>query len=151
MDVGNWIAFATFLVTAAGLVWTILRSLQRERPTPPAVTPLVEVIVRTAQLPRTEPIWTVRIEVYNRSNQDIVVKRAGLDALDGSGNSVVVDHLKPQASLPGPIPPNESAYSYFIPEGGSVGPAKLSLPVVGWVMLSHGERVDSKPVTLHLP
>jgi hypothetical protein len=90
----------------------------------------------------------VLVTATNTGDRLVRVASVGLDAQDGSGRTVQHVQLVPGAGLPGPIAPHDSAMTYYREE--SVRDAGLDprRPVVGWVTLSTGERIKSKPTRL---
>jgi hypothetical protein len=144
MDATDWIAGYAAVVSTVAVGWQILKERRAQRPQ-------IEVKVMNAMLtyPAREPAWSIQIEARNRGDLPVRVSSAGFNLQDGSGNTVAIIQPPPGATLPGLIGPRDAAMTYLLME--DLGPLDPYRPLVGWVSLSTGERIHSKPSTLRRP
>jgi hypothetical protein len=138
------VAIYAALVSTVALGWQVLKERRARRPQ-------VEVQVLNAMLtyPAREPAWSAQIEARNHGDMPIRVTSAGFNLQDGSGNTVVIIQQPPGATLPGVIGPRDSGMTYLLME--KLGPLDPFRQLVGWVSLSTGQRIHSKPFTLRSP
>jgi hypothetical protein len=144
MDATDWIAGYAAVVSTVAVGWQILKERRTRRPQ-------VEVKVMNAMLtyPARDPEWSAQIEARNRGDLPVRVTSAGFNLQDGSGATVAIIQQPPGANLPGVIGPRDSAMTYLLMD--ELGPLDPFRPLVGWVSLSTGERIHSKPATLRKP
>jgi hypothetical protein len=135
------VAIYAALVSTVALGWQILKERRARRPQ-------VKVQIRWAlmTLPMQGVVEVAHIEARNRGDMPVRVTSAGFSLQDGSRNVLAIAHQPAGATLPGVIGPRDSGFTY-LPEG-DLGPLDRFRPLVGWVSLSTGERIHSKPTTL---
>jgi hypothetical protein len=135
------VAIYAAIVSTVALGWQILKERRARRPQ-------VDVKVALALIapPGGEVLETVQIEARNRGDHPIRVTSAGFNVQDDSGNTVVMTWQPPGSTLPGVIGPRDSGMTYLLRD--ELGPLDVFRPLVGWVSLSTGERVHSRPRTL---
>jgi hypothetical protein len=141
MDAGDVIAGYAAVVATGALGWQIVKERQARRPQ-------VEVQIRYALLtyPGGGLAEAANLEARNHGDLPVRVNSAGFNLQDGSGNVAAVVHQPPGATLPGVIGPRDSGFTYLLDT--ELGPLDPYRPMVGWVSLSTGERVHSKPTTM---
>jgi hypothetical protein len=90
----------------------------------------------------------VTINVHNHADHPLRVTSAGLTMQDGSGATLVQPRPPPGATLPGTIPPHDSAMTYFYEEHTRERGFDLRRPVEAWATLSTGDtfKSESKPL-----
>jgi hypothetical protein len=144
VDATDWIAGYAAVVSTAALGWQILKERRARRPQ-------VEVKVGNAILsyPGRGVVESAHIEARNRGDLPIRVTSAGFNLQDGTARTLAVIQQPPGATLPGAIGPRDSGMTYLLLD--DLGPLDPFRPLVGWVSLSTGERIHSKPFTLRKP
>lgn len=141
MDAGDWIAGYAAVVATGALGWQVWDKYQARRPQ-------VEVKISYSILayPTGGAGEAAHIEARNRGDLPVRVTSAGFKLQDGSGNVLALLQPQPAATLPGVIGPHDSGFTYLLKE--ELGPLDPFRPLVGWVSLSTGERIHSKPTRL---
>jgi len=143
MDFGaiDPVAIYAAVVSTIALGWQIRKERRARRPQ-------VEVKVSYALLgyPSRGPAEVAHIEARNRGDLPVRVNSAGFNLQDGSGNALAITRQPPGATLPGVIGPRDAGFTYLLED--ELGPLDLYRPLVGWVSLSTGERIHSKPHTM---
>lgn len=143
MDFGaiDPVAIYAAVVSTIALGWQIQKERRARRPQ-------VEVKVSYALLgyPSRGPAEVAHIEARNRGNLPVRVNSAGFNLQDGSGNALAITWQPPTrrclASSDRAMPASPTS------SRTSRGPLDLYRPLVGWVSLSTGERIHSKPHTM---
>jgi hypothetical protein len=142
MNAAGWIvAGYAAIVSTASLAWQVIswRLARKNR---------VKVIVKAALLglDNGEMVDAVSVEAINRSDHAIRVTGVGLYLQDGSGRQMHQMHTPPGGTLPGAVASRDSGSTYFLAEDiGQEGGIDIYGPITGWVHLSTGETVKSKP------
>ena len=77
------------------------------------------------------------------------VASAGFNVQDNSGHVLAIFSDQPGATIPGVIPARDSGFTYLLPD--QMEKLDPNRPVIAWVSLATGERINSKPVTLRKP
>jgi len=143
MDFGaiDPVAIYAAVVSTIALGWQIQKERRARRPQ-------VEVKVSYALLgyPSRGPAEVAHIEARNRGDLPVRVNSAGFNLQDGSGNALAITWQPPGATLPGVVGPRDAGFTYLLED--ELGPLDLYRPLVGWVSLSTGERIHSKPHTM---
>lgn len=142
MDVAGWIvAGYAAVVSTAALGWQVLSWLLARKNR-------VKVIVKAALLGMDDGsmIDAVSVEVVNRSDHAVRVTGVGLYLQDGSGRQMHQVTAPPGATLPGTVKSHDSGSTFFVAED-LMREAGIDVyePIAGWVNLSTGETVSSKP------
>jgi hypothetical protein len=140
MDIDPVAIYAAVVSTIA-LGWQIQKERRARRPQ-------VEVKVSYALLgyPGGDPAEAAHIDARNRSDLPVRVNSAGFNLQDGSGNVLAITWQPPGATLPGVIGPRDAGFTYLRRE--ELGPLDPFRALVGWVSLSTGERIHSRPHTM---
>lgn len=86
----------------------------------------------------------VIIRAISRTDRQVRVESAGLNAQDGSQRVAQSLHMQPGATIPGTIAPHDSGWTYIL-ASELKREFDFHRPVVAWVALATGERVHSKP------
>jgi hypothetical protein len=144
MDFGaiDPVAIYAAIVSTIALGWQIQKERRARRPQ-------VEVKLSYSLLTypdRPGAVGVARLEARNRGDMPIRVASAGFDLQDGSGGHIAHTRPQPEATLPGVIEPRDSGFTYLLED--ALGPLDPYRPLIGWVLLSTGERIHSKPTTL---
>jgi hypothetical protein len=141
MDPGDLIAGYAAVVASVALGWQILKERRARRPQ-------VEVKISYSLLgyPDREAAGAAHIEARNRGDMPVRVTSAGFELQDDSEKVAHITHQPPGATLPGVIGPRDSGFTYLLED--ALGPLDPFRPLVGFVGLSTGERVRSRPTTL---
>jgi hypothetical protein len=135
------VAIYAALVSTVAVGWQILKERRARRPQ-------VEVKISYSLLgyPGRGAAGAAHIEVRNRGDMPVRVTSAGFELQDGSEDVAHITHQPPSATLPGVIGPRDSGFTYILED--ALGPLDPFRPLVGFVRLSTGERILSKPTTL---
>jgi hypothetical protein len=135
------VAIYAAIVSTVALGWQILKERRARRPQ-------VQVTISYALLgyPDREPAEAVEITARNRGDLPVRVTSAGFNLQDDSDRTMVIAGQPPGATLPGVVGPRDSGFTYLF--RGELGPLDVFRPLVGWVSLSTGERIHSRPRTL---
>jgi hypothetical protein len=141
VDATDLIAGYAAVVSTVAVGWQIQKERRARRPQ-------VEVKVSYALLgyPDRDPAEAAEITARNRGDLPVRVNSAGFNLQDGSGNALVITWQPPGATLPGVIGPRDAGFTYLRRE--ELGPLDPFRPLVGWVSLSTGERIHSRPHTM---
>lgn len=139
---GAVVGSVSILLAVVSLGWQIY-SWRRERSTN------IEVKVSNAilNLP-AGPSEAVLITAINRSRHPIRINSAGLELQDGSGHWSIKPVIPNGAGVPGVIPPDDSADTWWFVEEVEQAKFDLYKPLVARVSAGNGMRFRSKPVTL---
>lgn len=142
MNLAGWIvAGYAAVVSTASLAWQVWswRLARKNRVTATVSAALVG-------LNSGEMVDAVSVDVVNRSDHAVRVKGVGLELQDGSGRQMHQMQTPPGATLPGTIPPHDSASTYFLAENiEQEAGIDVYAPIAAWVQLATGETVRSKP------
>jgi hypothetical protein len=135
------VAIYAALMSTIALGWQLRKDQLARRPQ-------IEVEIRWARLnfPVQGAVGVAHIEARNRGDLPVRVTSAGFNLQDSSSNVLAIAHQPSGATLPGVLIPRDAGFTY-LPEG-ALGPLDPFRPLVGWVSLSTGERIHSKPTTL---
>jgi hypothetical protein len=141
MEATDWIAGYAAVVSTVAVGWQIRKEWRGQRP---------QVEVRIWMGVLVSPSGSrpgLQIEARNRADHPIRVASAGYNAQDDSGNVLAIMSDQPGATIPGVIQARDSGFTYLLPE--QLRDMDPSRPVVGFVQLSTGERIHSKPTMLY--
>jgi hypothetical protein len=134
------IAIYAAVVSTVALGWQIQKERRARRPQVEVRAYMGLLSFPTGMRP------ALQIEARNRSDHPTRVASAGFHVQDNSGDVLAIFSDQPGATIPGVIPARDSGFTYLLPD--QLGKLDPNRPVVAWVSLSTGERINAKPTMI---